>query len=142
MVGSNAYLTPAGGTGFSPHYDDICAYILQLEGRSIGKYMLHLTKETLPRVSSRDFTEDDLKGMEPVMDVVLEPGDVLYMPRGWIHQACTLPGNSHHSLHLTVSAMQQWAWVDFLEILIRKRWKLPRKVTCPRACDLDCRGIF
>lgn len=120
MVGSNAYLTPAGAAqGFSPHYDDICAYILQLEGKKHWKVYAPLNKrETLPRVSSRDFTEDDLKGMEPVMDVVLEPGDVLYMPRGWIHQACTLPGNSHHSLHLTVSAMQQWAWVDFLEILI------------------------
>lgn len=120
MVGSNAYLTPAGAAqGFSPHYDDICAYILQLEGKKHWKVYAPLNKrETLPRVSSRDFTEEDLKGMEPVMDVVLEPGDVLYMPRGWIHQACTLPDTNHHSLHLTISAMQQWAWVDFLEILI------------------------
>jgi lysine-specific demethylase/histidyl-hydroxylase NO66 len=80
-------------------------------------------RETLPRTSSRDFTEEDLKGMEPVMDVVLSAGDLLYLPRGWIHQACTLPeggtGEEHqHSLHLTVSAMQQWAWVDYLELLI------------------------
>jgi lysine-specific demethylase/histidyl-hydroxylase NO66 len=57
----------------------------------------------------------------PVLDVVLSPGDVLYMPRGWIHHACTLPKSSTsssadgHSLHLTVSTMQNWAWADLLE---------------------------
>lgn len=31
------YLTPAGSQGFSPHYDDIEAFILQLEGRKRWK---------------------------------------------------------------------------------------------------------
>jgi lysine-specific demethylase/histidyl-hydroxylase NO66 len=124
MVGSNAYLTPPGQSqGFAPHYDDIDAYCLQLEGRKRWKVYEPLSKaERLPRASSSDYTEDDLKGVEPVLDVILEPGDVLYMPRGWIHQAVTLPGGGKkdegHSLHLTVSAMQQWAWVDLMEILL------------------------
>ncbi|XP_016084559.1 bifunctional lysine-specific demethylase and histidyl-hydroxylase NO66-like [Sinocyclocheilus grahami] len=33
MVGANVYLTPAGTQGFAPHYDDIEAFILQLEGK-------------------------------------------------------------------------------------------------------------
>jgi lysine-specific demethylase/histidyl-hydroxylase NO66 len=124
MVGSNAYLTPPGQSqGFAPHYDDIDAYCLQLEGRKRWKVYEPLSKaERLPRASSSDYTEDDLKGVEPVLDVILEAGDVLYMPRGWIHQAVTLPGGGKkdegHSLHLTVSAMQQWAWVDLMEILL------------------------
>ena len=32
-VGSNTYLTPAGTQGFAPHYDDIEAFVLQLEGK-------------------------------------------------------------------------------------------------------------
>lgn len=32
-VGSNIYLTPPGTQGFAPHYDDIEAFVLQLEGR-------------------------------------------------------------------------------------------------------------
>jgi lysine-specific demethylase/histidyl-hydroxylase NO66 len=67
---------------------------------------------------------------EELMNVVLGPGDVLYLPRGWIHQAETvsrpknvpkLPGginDDDHSLHLTVSAMQNWCWADFLELLM------------------------
>jgi cell wall-associated NlpC family hydrolase len=66
----------------------------------------------LPRESSSDYTDEDLKGAEPVLDVVLGPGDLLYMPRGWIHQACTTDQKGHSS-HLTVSVMQQLSWVDY-----------------------------
>jgi bifunctional lysine-specific demethylase and histidyl-hydroxylase NO66 len=119
MVGANAYLTPSGESqGFAPHYDDIEAFVLQLEGAKHWRVYAPLTKaETLPRASSTDYTEKDLKDVEPVLDVLLNPGDVLYMPRGWIHQAVTTPTNKH-SLHLTVSAMQKWSWVDYLDILL------------------------
>jgi lysine-specific demethylase/histidyl-hydroxylase NO66 len=123
MVGANAYLTPPGASqGFAPHFDDIEAFCLQLEGRKRWKVYAPRTKqERLPRTSSEDFTENDMEDIKPVLDVVLEAGDMLYMPRGWIHQACTLPGQESedgHSLHLTVSCMQQWAWCDLLETLI------------------------
>jgi lysine-specific demethylase/histidyl-hydroxylase NO66 len=115
MVGANAYLTPSKASqGFAPHYDDIEAFVLQLEGSKHWKVYAPLHRsEILPRVSSADYTEQDLKDVEPILDVVLNKGDVLYMPRGYIHQAVTTDtAMSQHSLHLTVSAMQQWAWVD------------------------------
>lgn len=123
MVGANAYLTPpCHSQGFAPHYDDIEAFCLQLEGRKRWKVYPPRSKgEHLPRASSEDFTEEDLKDLEPILDVVMEPGDMLYMPRGWIHQACTLPSGTEkdgHSLHLTISSMQQWAWADLMEILL------------------------
>lgn len=37
MVGTNVYLTPPNSQGFAPHYDDIEAFILQLEGRKHWK---------------------------------------------------------------------------------------------------------
>lgn len=117
MVGANAYLTPPNSSqGFAPHYDDIEAFCLQLQGSKRWKVYEPTLK--LPRVSSEDFTTEDLEGMEPVMDITLEKGDLLYMPRGWIHQACTLKDENEHSLHLTVSAMQQWAWADLLEMVM------------------------
>ena len=45
FVGSNAYYTPCNSQGFAPHYDDIEAFILQLEGERVlqdyryGTYM-------------------------------------------------------------------------------------------------------
>jgi lysine-specific demethylase/histidyl-hydroxylase NO66 len=130
MVGSNAYLTPLHSQGFAPHYDDVDVFICQLEGYKRWRVYSPMSKrETLPRVSSRDYTEKEMNNddMELVLDVILGPGDVLYMPRGWIHQAETvsLPTSSlkpqlsdKHSLHLTISAMQNWCWADYLEILM------------------------
>ena len=117
MVGANAYLTPPKSSqGFAPHYDDIEAFCLQLEGKK--RWKVYEPTFKLPRVSSEDFTPEDLEGKTPVMDITLEEGDLLYMPRGWIHQACTLQDDSQHSLHLTISAMQQWCWADLLEIVL------------------------
>jgi hypothetical protein len=117
MVGANAYLTPPESSqGFAPHWDDIEAFCLQLEGSK--RWKVYEPDVELPRVSSDDFTSQDLKDKEPVIEVTAGPGDLLYMPRGWIHQACTLKDSGDHSLHLTVSVMQQWAWIDFLEMLM------------------------
>jgi len=131
MVGSNAYLTPLHSQGFAPHYDDVDVLVLQLEGYKRWRVYAPFRKgETLPRESSRDYSEKEVEenGDGPLMDVVLGPGDVLYLPRGWIHQAETVGRPSHvpkvagikddHSLHLTVSAMQNWCWADFLEMLL------------------------
>ena len=42
------------------------------------------------RFSSRDFEQEELG--ECVLDEVLEPGDLLYMPRGLIHQVRRVVG--------------------------------------------------
>lgn len=40
----------------------------------------------------------------------------MYFPRGYIHQATTVPG--HHSLHITLSVYQKHTYADLLEILL------------------------
>ncbi|KAL4421692.1 hypothetical protein ABPG77_010636 [Micractinium sp. CCAP 211/92] len=111
-VGCNSYLTPAGTQGFAPHWDDIDAFVLQLEGQKRWRlYGPTDPEHVLPRFSSRDFADDELG--ECVLDVVLQPGDTLYMPRGTVHQAESLPDS--HSLHITISANQQRSWAVFLE---------------------------
>lgn len=72
--------------------------------------------ETLPRTSSRNFYQDEIG--EPILDVILKPGDFLYMPRGYIHQADTLFTETY-SLHLTFSTYQQNSMYDFLQ-MVRK----------------------
>lgn len=49
------YLTPPGTQGFAPHYDDIEAFVLQLEGKKQWSlYNPRSDNETLPRFSSRE----------------------------------------------------------------------------------------
>ncbi|XP_065364989.1 bifunctional lysine-specific demethylase and histidyl-hydroxylase NO66 isoform X2 [Calliphora vicina] len=115
LVGANAYLTPPNSQGFAPHYDDIEAFVLQIEGRKRWKlYKPRSTSEILPRFSSKNFTQQEIG--KPVLEEVLEPGDVLYFPRGTIHQACTEPG--YHSLHITLSVYQKQSFADLFEKML------------------------
>jgi len=115
FIGSNVYLTPPGSQGFAPHYDDIEAFVIQLEGKKRWKlYPARNANEVLPRYSSANLTEEELG--DPILDRVLECGDTLYFPRGVIHHAST-PEDSH-SLHITVSCYQKLSWSDYMEKLI------------------------
>jgi bifunctional lysine-specific demethylase and histidyl-hydroxylase NO66 len=113
--GANTYLTPAGSQGFSPHWDDVEAFVLQLEGRK--QWRIHAAREPteiLPRESSKNFAPDEVG--DAIMTVWLEPGDLMYFPRGTIHQAVSAPET--HSLHLTVSTGHQNTWADLFEKVV------------------------
>lgn len=112
LVGANAYLTPPNSQGFAPHYDDIEAFVLQIEGRKRWKlYKPRSKSEQWPRFSSRNFKQDEIG--KPILEEVLQPGDILYFPRGTIHQAFTEPG--YHSLHITLSVYQKQSYADLFE---------------------------
>jgi len=115
MVGANVYLTPPGTQGFAPHYDDVEVFMLQLEGKKHWK--LHKSRnesEKLPRFSSGNFSQEEVG--EPFLETDLEPGDILYMPRGTIHQGKCM--EDVHSLHITISMYQRNSWTDLLEKLL------------------------
>nr|CAD2196721.1 unnamed protein product [Meloidogyne enterolobii] len=113
-VGANNYLTPAGSAGFAPHYDDIDAFMLQVEGRKHWKiYAPRDLDETLPLESSRNFTDKDFANFKPIFDGWLEQGDILYVPRGFIHQANT--GPDKHSHHVTISFCRKFSYAQFFE---------------------------
>lgn len=122
VVGANTYLTPPSSQGFAPHFDDIDAFICQVQGRK--RWRVYGPRpdghDTLPRASSIDFNQEDLVDTPVLIDTVLEPGDMLYLPRGAIHQA-DCPGSDEcadvdkaASLHVTISAYQKWTWADYL----------------------------
>uniref|UniRef100_A0A8C6S380 Bifunctional lysine-specific demethylase and histidyl-hydroxylase n=1 Tax=Neogobius melanostomus TaxID=47308 RepID=A0A8C6S380_9GOBI len=111
MAGANVYLTPPGTQGFAPHYDDIEAFIIQLEGKKHWRvYSPRSENEVLPVFSSPNFSQSDIG--KPILEVVLEAGDLLYFPRGFIHQGDCLP--DAHSMHITVSSFQKNSWGDLL----------------------------
>ncbi|XP_050311214.1 ribosomal oxygenase 1 [Anthonomus grandis grandis] len=110
MVGANVYLTPPDSQGFAPHFDDIEAFIIQLEGSKYWKLYKPKDEDVLARDSSQNFNAKDLG--PPFMEVKLNAGDVLYFPRGTIHEGHT---KEEHSLHITVSVYQHTAYADLLE---------------------------
>ncbi|NXC70016.1 RIOX2 oxygenase, partial [Anhinga anhinga] len=108
LVGSNVYITPQGSQGLPPHYDDVEVFILQLEGEKhwrLYKPTVHLAREY--NVESEDRIGN------PTQKKKLKPGDLLYFPRGTIHQADTPLGISH-STHVKKKTYQNNSWGDFL----------------------------
>jgi lysine-specific demethylase/histidyl-hydroxylase NO66 len=95
-VQANAYWTPAAAAGFALHHDTHDVFVLQVAGRK--RWAVHEPVVELPLKSQR--WSDGLGDPgEPVIEVTLEPGDTLYLPRGWPHRATT---TDDESLHLTV----------------------------------------
>ncbi|XP_076876143.1 ribosomal oxygenase 2 [Brachyhypopomus gauderio] len=108
LVGSNVYITPPESQGLPPHYDDVEVFILQLEGQKHWR----LYQPTVPLAREYSLEPEDRIGT-PTHDIVLKAGDLLYFPRGTIHQADT-PAGAEHSTHLTLSTYQNTSWGDFL----------------------------
>ncbi|XP_044078379.1 ribosomal oxygenase 2 [Siniperca chuatsi] len=108
LVGSNVYITPQESQGLPAHYDDVEVFILQLEGQ---KHWL-LYSPTVPLAAEYSVESEESIG-SPTHDIILKAGDLLYFPRGTIHQANT-PAGVDHSTHLTLSTYQRMSWGDLL----------------------------
>ncbi|XP_045241285.2 ribosomal oxygenase 2 isoform X5 [Macaca fascicularis] len=83
-------------------------FILQLEGEKHWR----LYHPTVPLAREYSVEAEERIG-RPVHEFMLKPGDLLYFPRGTIHQADT-PAGLAHSTHVTISTYQNNSWGDFL----------------------------
>jgi lysine-specific demethylase/histidyl-hydroxylase NO66 len=111
----SAYLTPAGSRGFNTHYDTHDVFVLQVDGtkrRRVHEPVLADPIEQQAWGGRADEVAATADG-EPVLDVVLAPGDALYLPRGWLHSA---EAQGSRSLHLTIGirSLTRYALVEEL----------------------------
>ncbi|GAA3113609.1 cupin domain-containing protein [Streptomyces rectiviolaceus] len=100
-VQANAYVTPPQNRGFDDHYDVHDVFVLQIEGakRWLVREPVHPDPlRDQPWTDRRGAVAEAAKG-EACIDAVLEPGDVLYLPRGWLHAA---QAQGEVSIHLTL----------------------------------------
>ncbi len=106
----NAYLTPGGEhQGFDYHHDTHDVFVLQVSGRKrwiVYEPVVRLPLPSQPQAGAHLVPE----GAEPLLDVELEAGDALYLPRGYVHAALT---TDEDSVHLTVGVLST-TWYDVL----------------------------
>ncbi|MDO6142071.1 cupin domain-containing protein [Paenarthrobacter aurescens] len=100
-VQANAYITPPQNRGFDDHYDVHDVFVLQIEGTK--RWIIHEPVHVDP-LRSQPWTDHRSEVAEAAqgqayIDTVLEPGDVLYLPRGWLHAA---QAQGEVSIHLTL----------------------------------------
>jgi hypothetical protein len=102
-----AFLTPAGRQGFTPHHDPVDLFIIQLEGTKHWKLW---QPPSVRRGDLAHYKETDLG--PPVLEMSLQPGDVLYLPYNTPHVAVA---QEQMSLHLSVMIRPRM-WSDLLRL--------------------------
>ncbi|MEV4719804.1 MULTISPECIES: cupin domain-containing protein [Micromonospora] len=111
----NAYLTPAGSQGFATHYDTHDVFVLQVDGRKHWRIHPPVLPDPLEKQQWGGRADEVAATAQgpAALDVVLAPGDALYLPRGWLHSA---QAQDASSLHLTVGirALTRYALVEEL----------------------------
>jgi lysine-specific demethylase/histidyl-hydroxylase NO66 len=112
-VHANAYLTPAQSRGAGAHYDFHSVFIRQVWGRKF--WSIQAPVEELPHKRCPEGAQFDTP---VVLETWLEPGDCLYLPRGYIHDGWT---EDRASLHLTFSMPDPQTWADIIVRELRTR---------------------
>jgi hypothetical protein len=129
-VSVNLYSTPQNQkVSLVPHSDFQCALMVQIEGRKrwrlwkLPDIWLPVRYRHIRGRDDGDIVETEWLG-KPYMDVVLEPGDILYVPRGCLHLTSTVEDDGKNkrketkiekrnklltpSVHLTVGMEAMW----------------------------------
>ena len=106
----NAYVTPGGQhQGFDFHHDTHDVFVMQVSGRK--RWIVHEPVLHLPLASQAEAGAPLVaEAADPLLDIELETGDALYLPRGYVHAAVT---TDEHSVHLTVGVLST-TWYDVL----------------------------
>ena len=111
---TNLYLTPPKGRGFSPHWDNHDVFILQVVGSK--KWQIEKTRRALPRKGEAMGEEGrELRG--DLQTFMFNQGDVMYIPRGFVHAAeC----DTEASLHITLGVTGTY-WEDLLYAVVKRK---------------------
>jgi hypothetical protein len=131
----NAYLTPAGNQGFATHYDTHDVFVLQIDGTKRWRVHEPVLAQPLERQAwggRADEVGATAQG-PAALDVVLAPGDVLYLPRGWLHSAEAQDGRSLH-VTIGVRALTRYALVEELLAMAVEDQRL--RATLPFGMDV------
>lgn len=128
-VGANLYCTPKNSHGLDRHYDRHDTLILQIAGSK--HWAVYSSPEKLPleHVPLLGFEKlgdaTQYRGApvvgdvvaqtadeEPIDEFVMEPGDLLYLPRGFVHEART---SEDISVHVTIG-IHALTWLDLIAV--------------------------
>lgn len=115
-INANIYITPSGSKGFFPHFDLHEVLVLQINGTKSWNIYHDIPVEapikgTIPAVSREHFVQTG-----PQHQLKLQPGDVLYVPRGVVHEAFC---EEEPSIHITLG-FNPLLRIDIMAQLLKK----------------------
>lgn len=108
---ANAYVTPPSSRGLAVHHDTHEVFVLQLSGRK--EWAVYEPVLEMPLASQKWSSELGQPG-DPILSVELQPGDCLYIPRGFPHSA---RARQEVTAHLTVGILTS-TWNDVMKDVV------------------------
>jgi bifunctional lysine-specific demethylase and histidyl-hydroxylase NO66 len=112
-VQANAYVTPPTARGFAVHHDTHDVFVVQTHGRKAWGVYRPLVEMAGPEQPWTDALGDP---GPPVLEAELRPGDVLYIPRGFPHDA---EARREVSIHVTVG-ITATTWLEVWRRVMRR----------------------
>jgi len=110
----NVYITPPGSQGLGIHYDTHDVFVLQVSGRKQWEVYKRLVEFPLQSQTAPRLTREEAG--PALITTELQPGECLYIPRGYLHEAYSL---DETSAHLTVGILT-WTWKDVVEEILKE----------------------
>ncbi|MFF1493195.1 JmjC domain-containing protein [Streptomyces sp. NPDC058304] len=135
-VQANAYASWTNREGFGLHWDDHDVVVVQVHGSK--RWRLYGSTREAP--TFRDVESPETPEGDPVADIVLAPGDVLYLPRGWWHAVTADQGTE--SLHLTFGMVPHTGADLMLWVVDQLRSSLALRRDIPRFASLSEHSDF
>lgn len=133
-VTANVYCTPAGSVAFPEHYDGHDVFIVQTVGTK--RWWVRAMNPQLPLNSLALLQAVPAGPPEPEETLLLQTGDVLYLPRGCAHRAAAL-GDA--SVHVTL-AVHPLTFRDVLRAVLKEAAKLEPEFYSPLSMG-ECRTV-
>ncbi|MEU6755306.1 cupin domain-containing protein [Streptomyces sp. NPDC046685] len=130
-VQANAYASWTDREGFGLHWDDHDVVVVQVHGSK--RWRLYGSTREAP--TFRDVESPERPEGDPVADIILVPGDVLYLPRGWWHAVTADQGTE--SLHLTFGLVPHTGADLMLWVVDQLRSSLALRRDIPRFASLS-----
>lgn len=111
LVGANIYCSFGGVQAFGTHFDLHDVFAIQTEGEKTWRLYQNRADSPVALPDEPDPRAWFARKRGPLMqEVRMRPGDVLYLPRGWYHDALATEGAS---LHVTFSVTPLYGRVLF-----------------------------
>ncbi|MGA5303006.1 JmjC domain-containing protein [Nucisporomicrobium flavum] len=108
---ATGFVTPAGGQGLHHHWDQNMGFINQLAGRKTWQIWEPGVEEPhreqfASNTSPGSDVLDRMKSMRPDFEFDLGPGQILVLPRGWMHNPHAR-SQTEESVHVTFVARER-----------------------------------
>lgn len=110
-VETHLFLTPKNSQGLLAHYDTTSAFIMQIFGTKT--WSVYEPTIELPLLNDT-FDNTKHRQTHKIFEITLQPGDVIFIPKGFVHEAMT---NNDTSLHIT-TVLCSTTWLDVFTILV------------------------